>query len=844
MKKTLSILLAVVLLLSLSVNALAAEMTPTANKNALSAGEEVVVTISLDEDIKDIVTLNYKLYFDDSVFELTKTEQVNTSINVAAGKDTDKDGTFYNISCMDVLSEGITIARGDLCRLTFRAKTDLTENKESSFRLVFDNAMDNKFNDKIVHTAGEAAKVSVSPAGEELTLYGRIYGKSVNSEFADLTGSAGSNGVEYVCRDIEKKTGLDVIKGVLDASGYTYVATETAITSITDPSGVTLANGDAAYGPKSAWVATINGEKPATTLAGYVVDNESTGFDGDEFVLTFTECPGSTDGKHNFRNGVCSVCGMEKETGSYTLTLPADKTVNAGEASAIPVTLGHTGDETTFHAADMVFTYDAGKLEYTGISDTTNYIVDAATAGKVHVQAYGEAKNLGEAFTLNFKVKTTATGTATVAVTSAKIDKSANAVAKDAPEAKLLDAETVLTIKATHSVTLPNIFEGETTVEDGANYTFSKTDKDESHYEYTNVKAMVDGKDVEVVDNGDGTYTVKNVTGDLTVTGKRTAKQYPITVDGNAKGRIRVADTVPYGEDYVFTAENLETDKYDYTLTMTINGKSYTPEFDDSAVSFMNTYFYTIKGDAITGDIHITFTQTEKGGAETTTVNFTGSGAADVTGGNPQTATTGADFTFTVNEDAKYNYTVKLGDEVLTGTNGSYTIPGAKVVSGTITVTVEKTVSTQGVKVQKYVKLENQQSVWLVTVEADPGANNVYTYGGERMFKTTKYGTNGTYAYLVIAPTLSVEDAAAKLGITAGEAAGTVSYGGDVNGSNVVDINDAQLVYDLYNAHYSDFTTVSMYKFLCADIADDTPEGSTLLNVSDAVAVISKINQQ
>ncbi len=843
MKKTLSILLAVVLLLSLSVNALAAEMTPTANKNTLSAGEEVVVTISLNEDIKDIVTLNYKLYFDNSVFELTKTEQVNPSINVAAGKDTDKDGTFYNISCMDVLSEGITIARGDLCRLTFRAKTDLTENKESSFRLVFDNAMDNKFDSNIVHTAGEAAKVSVSPAGEVLTLYGRIYGKSVNSEFADLTGSAGSNGVEYVCKNIEKKTGLDVIKGVLEASGYAYVATETAITSITDPSGVTLANGDAAYGPKSAWVATINGEKPATTLAGYVVDNESTGFDGDEFVLTFTECPGSTDGKHNFENGVCSVCGMKKETGSYTLTLPADKTVNAGEAVAVPVTLGHTGDETTFHAADMVFTYDAGKLEYTGISDTTNYIVDAATAGTIHVQAYGEAKNLGEAFTLNFKVKTTATGAATVAVTSAKIDKSANAVAKDAPEAQLLDAETVLTIKATHSVTLPNIFEGKTTVEDGADYTFFKTDKDESHYEYTDVKATVDGKDVEVVDNRDGTYTVKNVTGDLTVTGKRTAKKYPITVDGNAKSCISVADDVPYGEDYGFMADNLETDKYDYTLTMTINGKPYTPEFEDLS-EFTNSYLYTIKGDAITGNIHITFTQTKKGVAETTTVNFTGSGAADVTGGNPQTATTGADFTFTVKEDAKYNYTVKLGNEVLTGTNGSYTIPGTKVVSGTITVTVEKTVSTQGVKVQKYVKLENQQSVWLVTVEADPGANNVYTYSGERMFKTTKYGTNGTYAYLVIAPTLSVEDAAAQLSITAGEAAGTVSYGGDVNGSGVVDINDAQLVYDMYNAHYASFSDVAMYKFLCADIADDTPEGSTLLNVSDAVAVISKINQQ
>ena len=834
MKKTLSILLAVVLLLSLSVNALAAEMTPTADKNTLSAGEEVVVTISLNEDIKDIVTMNYKLYFDNSVFELTKTEQVNPSINVAAREDTDKDGTFYNISCMDVLSEGITIARGDLCRLTFRAKTNLTENKESSFRLVFDNAMDNKFDSSIVHTAGEAAKVSVSPAGEVLTLYGRIYGKSVNSAFADLTGSAGSNGVEYVCKDIEKKTGLDVIKGVLEASGYTYVATETAITSITDPSGVTLANGDAAYGPKSVWVATINGEKPATTLAGYVVDNESTGFDGDEFVLTFTECPGSTDGKHNFKNGVCSVCGMKKETGSYTLTLPADKTVNAGEAVAVPVTLGHTADETTFHAADMIFTYDAGKLEYTGISDTTNYIVDAATAGKVHVQAYGEAKNLGEAFTLNFTVNASATGTATVTATSAKIDKSANAVAKDAPEAKLLDAETVLTIKAVHNVTLDPIFTGDLTVEDGADYTFSKTDKDESHYDYSDVKAMVDGKDVEVVDNGNGTYTVKNVTGDLTVTGKRTAKTYSVKVEGTGAEDVTAASSAIYGEDFKFTLDR--KDGFRYTVAVKVGDKSVTPDTTDNLS-------YTIPGADVTGNIVITVTK-DAIQVEKSTVNFEGSGAGDVNGGTSQDTPTGADFTFTVNEDAKYNYTVKLGDEVLTGTNGSYTIPGAKVVSGTITVTVEKTVSTQGVKVQKYVKLENQQSVWLVTVEADPGANNVYTYGGERMFKTTKYGTNGTYAYLVIAPTLSVEDAAAQLNITAGETAGMVSYGGDVNGSGVVDINDAQLVYDMYNAHYSDFTTVSMYKFLCADIADDTPEGSTLLNVSDAVAVISKINQQ
>ena len=148
--------------------------------------------------------------------------------------------------------------------------------------------------------------------GEEMTLYGRIYGNSVNSEFTDLAGEG--NGVEYTCRDVEKKNGLDVLKGVLDASGYTYIATATEITSITDAAGVTLANGDESYGPQSAWVATVNGvslsEMGITSLSKYVLDNIN-GFDGDEFVLTFTECPKGTDGKHadGDNDGKCDTCG-------------------------------------------------------------------------------------------------------------------------------------------------------------------------------------------------------------------------------------------------------------------------------------------------------------------------------------------------------------------------------------------------------------------------------------------------------------------------------------------------------------------------------------------------------
>lgn len=163
-------------------------------------------------------------------------------------------------------------------------------------------------NDGKCDTCGKTMQLQ----GEEMTLYGRIYGKSVNSEFADLTGEG--NGVEYICRDVEKKTGLDVLKGVLDASSYTYTATSSAITSITDPSGVTLANGDETYGPQSAWVATINGDSLSdmniTSVSEYVLDNEH-GFDGDEFVLTFTECPKGTAGKHadSDSDGKCDTCG-------------------------------------------------------------------------------------------------------------------------------------------------------------------------------------------------------------------------------------------------------------------------------------------------------------------------------------------------------------------------------------------------------------------------------------------------------------------------------------------------------------------------------------------------------
>ena len=67
-------------------------------------------------------------------------------------------------------------------------------------------------------------------------------------------------------------------------------------------------------------------------------------------------------------------------------------------------------------------------------------------------------------------------------------------------------------------------------------------------------------------------------------------------------------------------------------------------------------------------------------------------------------------------------------------------------------------------------------------------------------------------------------------------AAVEIAYDCDVNGTTLVDVNDAQLVYNMYNAVYGDFETVTMLTFLRADV-----NGSKDLNVEDVSAIINAI---
>ena len=194
------------------------------------------------------------------------------------------------------------------------------------------------------------------------------------------------------------------------------------------------------------------------------------------------------------------------------------------------------------------------------------------------------------------------------------------------------------------------------------------------------------------------------------------------------------------------------------------------------------------------------------------------------------------DSTFTVAKQENFEYTITatMGGKAVTvteGANNTYTIAN---VTGNLVITIEKkSTLTMEVTVSKYVEMDNK-TVFLVTVTGTPEEGKAFAYGDNVMYKTTAYGQN-VYSWLVIVDKNETFDqATAEAKITQASAtAEEVTQSYDVNETGLVDINDAQLTYDIYSGKYTDFEKVSVRKFLRADVTKDK-----VVNSADAVAVV------
>lgn len=529
-----------------------------------------------------------------------------------------------------------------------------------------------------------------------------------------------------------------------------------------------------------------------------------------------------TDIAHKVVGGELTIPVGTAAAKGYTVSMGADKQVASGQIVEIPVTIGNNDGKNAYNAYDMTFSFDPTILTLNMEATSIEGYRVIPGSGTVRIVRYGKAAELGDALTLNFTAA--GQGQSAVKVTAAYVDTNTNAIELDAPAAIVLKDTTTVTVSG-YTVSLPDDFtrtdaEG-SVIEAGGNLTFVPKDP---NYDYT-VTVTVGGETVTPTIDANGTYTVPNVNGNVVVTSSKTAKTFNVTLGDDTTGEA----TATYMKDYTFKLT--PATGYTYNMTVTIGGKACTgfaPQKNDDG-----TTTYTIPGADVTGDIVINSNKQVKP-LETYKVSFAGNGAGEATG--ESTVQEKANYTFTVAKQENFAYTITatMGGKDVTvteGANNTYTISN---VTGDLVITIEKkSTLTMEVAVSEYVQMDNK-TVFLVTVTGTPEEGKAFAYGDNVMYKTTAYGEN-VYSWLVIVDKGEAFDKAmAEANITQASAtAEEVKQSYDVNETGVVDINDAQLTYDIYSGKYTDFEKVSVRKFLRADVNLDKA-----VNSADAVAVV------
>lgn len=572
--------------------------------------------------------------------------------------------------------------------------------------------------------------------------------------------------------------------------------------------------------------------------------------DMDEFILEW---------KGNYSLSIQGSATAKPTATGYTVSMGADQQLVSGQKVRIPVTVASSEKNITgFNAYDMTFTYDPAALTLNTTSNAAANLTVEDNNGTVRVRRYGAPLALGEALALDFTANKAASSTVTL--TNAKFDLDANSINFDAPDAAISDADTVVNAN-NFTVTLPDAFTSDETrlVPNGGSFTFKPVD---SHYTYTFTVKMGGTVTEGLTFGANDTYTIENISGnvEVTCTGK-TPKQYDV--------EYVFGDKDPLLEKDVTKGPDKATYLEDYSVTVTPRaGLSYWIHYEirypngtrSDQVSLTpvanadGTITYTIPGSKIDGTVYFIISTNKVTGYA---VLVTGNGAEDQAPGNGTSVPRDMPYYLQLNERENCTYTVtayyqpidsitavNMPAKVRSLGNGKYVVDPTPdtTLSGyarswRLVVNVEKvSQNAEEVSVSRYLEL-NDKTMMLITVKGTPEGGKAFTYDGNTMYKVNAYGTD-QYAWLVIVDkgqTLTQEEAAANVAISAADNVVTITLGFDVNMTGKVDVNDAQLVYDMYNGTYSDFTKVSVEKFLRADV-----NATKAVDHTDAVAIVNQ----
>lgn len=576
----------------------------------------------------------------------------------------------------------------------------------------------------------------------------------------------------------------------------------------------------------------------------------------------------TTKWENDFTMTVGTGSNPRTETG-YSVSMGADQQAVGGQKVRIPVTVASSEKAITgFNAYDMTFTYDPAALTLNTTSNAAANLTVEDNNGTVRIRRYGNTVALGEALALEFTANKATSSTVTL--TAAKFDLDANSINFDAPAATITDADT--TVKALWNVSLPDGFvsaaaDGSTLVENGADFTFKAVNP---NYEYT-LRITTNGQTQEVTVKG-GSYTIENVTDNVQVTVvSKVGRTYTLKFVGSGVDAGLVTPTtatVQYPNDYSFTVKFPGTG-YKTTVKFAPSDNKFDVERLENG-----DYAYKLLGNYLVGDENgeITVTVEKVENTAKKDIIVAGSGSEAFSADNALTFYAGENYTFKLDKNEQYydyelvvwytdssNHTVRPTPK--DNGDGTYTIVNMPNADMHITINkMAKALDPDAVDVVKYLELDNK-TMYMVTVWGELSHTNLgstnttyiaYTYDDNLMYDTSYYtapnGTKGASSWLVIVDKgeeFTKEEALKHLKLVdsteeQNKSLSLVYFGIDpnVNGSKggQLDINDVQLVYDMYNGLYESFEQVSVKKFLLADQTLDRQ-----LNSADAVKLADKL---
>lgn len=666
MKRVIALILAFTMIFGMSISTFAKIIYST-SKNVIKAGEQVEVTISTDVQMDNIINFEYNLYFDPDLFELVKSTKGSAFSQTSLSRlKTDEKGSYYSVSFVDSNSEGQTINVGVLYTLTFKAKDDISAMSQASFELVQESLM------CIMGTSVQDISDTVIVEASGLVAV------TVTVEYAVTRG-------DYIMGAETVNSGEDYTFTLNREAGYDY---EISATMGGQPVDVVDKGND------SYTIKAISGNLVISAVRSLK-----------KYDVTVT---GS--GKDDV------TCAEKADYGSqYSFTVNKDANYNYSVDVTVggkSVTLAESGETYTINGSDVMGdvaiavtkepkTY---KVSYTENADVT--AGNSATYGTDF--SFSITKDSGYFYTVGVKIGGKEYAGFSVTGNSYTIpgsDITGDIAINVAKEKKANYFVTLADSNAKDDVT-----KYESQILQGESCTFTVSKK--PLYKY-NVSATMDGKAADLKDNGDGTYTIENVQGNIVITVARTGQSFSIAFEGNAAGDVEVksASGLVHGTDYYFTVSKDE--HYDYSVAI--------KKLDGTAPSYTEQGGkYTISGAAIDSNIIVTVAKTPK----QYNVTVGGTGAGDVT--FVAKATYNSSYSFKLSADFNYNYVVSatVGGEAVPAkeNNGTYIIP-ADAVTGNIAINVSKKPKTYTVT---------------ATENADVEAAKTATYGTDFVFKVNK----------------------------------------------------------------------------------------------------------